>query len=204
MRSANASPSASAMRFNPRIRLTASLARPPSPTLPMWKRRGNNASSTALASSAVVGSPPIRPTPSPCRTCSLVPDTGVSRKRILPPASRAPSASIRSGSQVRVHITMVPSPAAGSSPFSTTSSTWSVLNTASRMVLQAATSASEPALPPRDTSRAFFAGSMSVPTTPKPAAISRPDSTSPISPRPTSPDRFLHTRTCPEPVAMPS
>jgi hypothetical protein len=65
----------------------------------------------------------MRPTPSPCRTCSLVPDTGVSRNRIAVPASRAPRAAIRSGSQVLVQSAIVPGLAAGSSDFSTTSST---------------------------------------------------------------------------------
>ncbi len=35
------------------MRLTASLARPPSPSLPMWKRCGNSASSTGAASAAI-------------------------------------------------------------------------------------------------------------------------------------------------------
>ena len=65
----------------------------------------------------------MRPTPSPWRTCSLVPDTGVSRKRNLVPASRRPNASIRSGSQVEVQSTTVPAATAGSNSFSTTSST---------------------------------------------------------------------------------
>src|SRR5215475_12099672 len=67
-RSAKTRPSASARRLRPRIRLTASLARPPSPTLPTWRRRTNNASNTSLTSSAIEASPPINATPSPRRT----------------------------------------------------------------------------------------------------------------------------------------
>src|SRR5262249_45469933 len=63
-------PSASASRLSPRIRLTASLARPPSPMWPMWWHLANRASSTGATSSARRGSPPIRATPSPRRTCS--------------------------------------------------------------------------------------------------------------------------------------
>src|SRR5580658_3051850 len=73
-RAAKTKPSASARRLRPRMRLTASLARPPSPILPMWKLLANSASSTGAASAAIFWSPPIKPTPSPWRTCSLVPE----------------------------------------------------------------------------------------------------------------------------------
>jgi hypothetical protein len=55
------------------------------------------------------------------RTCALVPETGASRKRISR-ATRAPSAAMRSGSQVLVQITLFPD-AAVTSVRSTTSST---------------------------------------------------------------------------------
>ena len=106
-RSANTSPSASASRLRPRIRLTASLARPPSPTLPIRKYFGNSARSTDSISAAIEGSPPIRPTPSPRATCALVPDTGVSRKRKPRGVTRATSAAMRSGSQVEATSTIV-------------------------------------------------------------------------------------------------
>ena len=81
---------------------------------------------------------------------------------MLEPASRLPSASMRSGSQVLVQSTTVPGFTFGSSACSVTSSTWSVLNTASAMTLQPATPAGDAAaLPPSAASLAFFAGSTS-------------------------------------------
>ena len=88
-RSAKTSPSASARRLRPRMRLIASLARPPSPTLPIWWRLG-----TALrgrGSSASLASPPMRPTPSPwgpVRWCPIpaLPESAIGP----PPAHRAP------------------------------------------------------------------------------------------------------------------
>ena len=69
-------------------------------------------------------SPPMRPTPSPLRTCPLEPDTGVSIRRKVG-ATFAINAAMRSGSQVLAHMTVfgVPGVMAGSNAFVTTSST---------------------------------------------------------------------------------
>src|SRR5262245_11945328 len=94
---------------------------------------------------------------------------------------------MRSGSQVLVHITILPVAACLSSA-SVTSSTWSVLNTASTIALQVrAMSVMDAALPPSSTNRRFLASSTSTPTTVKPAGMSRRASASPIKPMPTSP-----------------
>ena len=69
-------------------------------------------------------SPPIRPTPSPLRTCPLEPDTGVSIMAMCG-ATRAISAAMRSGSQVEATSTVLRAPGviAGRIAFATTSST---------------------------------------------------------------------------------
>jgi len=80
---------------------------------------------------------------------------------------------MRSGSQVLVQITIFPDPA-GTSVRSTTSSTWSVENTATTMGSHCcAISAADPARPPICTSCFVRAESTSKPMTPNPAAIRR-------------------------------
>src|SRR5690349_6956742 len=94
---------------------------------------------------------------------------------------------MRSGSQVEVHSTILPE-AAGTSARSTTSSTCSVLNTASTIGSQCcAISASEAARPPISASFLVRAGSTSKPSTEKPAATRRRAYTSPIRPTPMRP-----------------
>ena len=89
----------------------ASLARPPSPALPMWKRFGNSTSSTDRR-------PPPRSSDRrrsvrcprrgrPARCCP----TPAFRENGCPcGATRAASAAIRSGSQVEVQSTILPVP----------------------------------------------------------------------------------------------
>ncbi len=86
---ANTRPSARARRLSPRIRLTASFARLPSPIAPTWNVLGNSACRTGARRAAASRSPPMSPMPWPCLTCSLVPDTGASTKTSPRPAIRA-------------------------------------------------------------------------------------------------------------------
>ena len=70
---------------------------------------------------------------------------------------------MRSGSQVLAHSTIFGTPgvSAGSTAFVTTSSTWSVSNTASSTTSQCATSSRLAATPPALANAAILAASMS-------------------------------------------
>src|SRR5499427_3970254 len=108
-----------------RIRLMASLARPPSPILPIWKWVANSARKTGSTADATCASPPISATPSPRLTWPLAPETGVSRRRSPRVATRLSNAAMRSVSQVLAHRMILPerSPNAGNNSLSIAAST---------------------------------------------------------------------------------
>ena len=190
-RSAKTRPSAIAKRLSPRMRLTASLARPASPILPMWKWRANSACNTPSAARITSASPPISPTPLPRATWPLAPETGVSKRRSPRLPTRSANSVMRSGSQVLAQSTILAerSAAAGNSSRSITSSTWSVLNTARTMGLQRCARSPTQAAgrPPDCASFTFLAPSTSKPMTAKPAPSKRLTNAWPNRPRPTTP-----------------
>ena len=150
MRSAKTSPSASARRLRPRMRLMASLARPACPTGPMWKYEAK----MALEDARHVELRRVAAHQSDTATLpDLLAGAGDRRFQQMQAAvsTRAARAAIRSGSHVLAQSTILSEfgPNAGRSSRSTTVSTWSVSNTATKMDVQCWRSrAREPAKAP--------------------------------------------------------